>query len=99
MSHAPLGVLDIPLVAGNDMYMDMKNTLSGGRPDIHPDVVAIGFELRVQQPAFFGDQPHAGGDLFRRQVEKTGDMPTRDDHGMARTHRVAITGAVREFVF
>lgn len=99
MSHAPLGVFDIPLVAGNDVNMDMKNTLPGRRPDIHPDVVAVGLELRIQQPALLGDQPHAGVDLFRRQVEKARDMPLRDDQGMARTDRIGVTGAVCELMY
>ena len=98
MPHAPLGILDISLVAGNDVNMDMEDALPGRGPNIHTDVVAVGLELRVQQAALLGDKPHAGVDLFGRQVEKTGDMTTRDDQRMPRAHRVAIARAVRKFV-
>ena len=98
MPHAPLGIFDIALVAGNDVNMDMEDTLPGRRPNINADVVAVGLELLVQQPALLGYKLHAGVDLFGRQVEKAGDMTTRDDQRMAWTHRVAITCAVRQFV-
>ena len=98
MPHAPLGILDITLVAGNDVNMGMEDTLPGRRPNIHANVVAVGIELLVQQPALLGYKLHAGVDLFGRQVEKAGDMSTRDDHRMTRAHRVAITCAVRQFV-
>ena len=97
MPHAPLGILDITLVAGNDVNMDMEDTLPGRGPNIHTDVVAVGLELRVQQAALLGYKPHAGVDLFGRQVEKAGDMTTRDDQRMPRAHRVAIARAVRKF--
>ena len=64
MPHASLGILDITLVAGNDVNMDMKNTLPGRGPNINANVVAVRLELRVQQPALLGDQRHAGLDLF-----------------------------------
>ncbi len=94
MPHAPLGVFDITRVAGNDVNMDMQNTLTGRRPHVYADIVAVRIELIVQQPALLGYQLHAGLDLFGRQVEKTGDMTARDDQGMTRTHCVAITRAV-----
>ena len=98
MPHSPPGIFDITLVAGNEVNMDMKDTLPGRRPHVYADIVAAGVELRVQQAAFFGDQLHAGANLFRRQVEKAGDMTTRDDQGMTRAHRVAITRAVSKLV-
>ena len=98
MPHAPLGVFDIALVAGNDVNMDMQDTLARRRPNIHANVVTVGLELLVQQPALLGYKLHAGVDLFGRQVEKAGDMATRHDQRMTRAHRVAITRAVRKFV-
>lgn len=98
MPHASLGIFDITLVAGNDVNMDMENTLSGRRPNVNADVVAVGLELRVQQVALLGYKLHTGVDLFGRQVKKAGDMTTRDDQGMTRAHRVAVTRAVRKFV-
>ena len=98
MPHAPLGIIDITLVAGNDVNMDMKNTLFGRRANIHANVVAVGLELLVQQPALLGYKLHAGVDLFGCQLKKAGDMATRDDHRVTRAHRVRIARAVRQFV-
>ena len=98
MPHPSLGIIDITLVAGNEVNMDMEDTLPSRRPNINANVVAVGLELIVQQPALLGYKPHAGIDLFGRQVEKAGDMTTRDDHRMTRAHRVAIPRAVRKFV-
>ena len=95
MSHAPLGIIDITLVAGNDVNMDMQDTLPGRRPNINADVVAVGIKLLVQQAALLGYKPHAGVDLFGRQVEKAGDMTTRDDQRMTRAHRVATCSKSR----
>lgn len=98
MPHASLGIIDITVIAGNDVDMDMQDTLPGRRPNINADVVAVRFELRVQQPSLLSYKPHAGVDLFGREVKKAGDMTTRDDHRMTRAHRVGIPSAEREFV-
>lgn len=70
MPHAPLGVLDITLVAGNDVNMDMVDALSGRRPNIYTDIVGIRLELRIDELLLFLDQLHAGGDLFGCQLKK-----------------------------
>lgn len=98
MAHAPLGILDITLVARNDVNMDMEYTLSGRRSYVNADIVTIRLEFLVQSHALLGDQPHAGIDLFGRQVEKAGYMATWDNQGMARTHRVGITRTVSKFM-
>ena len=94
MAHAALGILDIPLVAGNEVNMNMPDALPGRRAHVDADIVAIGAKLRVQQAALLGDQVHTGLNLFRRQLEKAGDMTAWDDQGVPRAHRVAITRAV-----
>lgn len=96
--YPPLGILNITLVAGNDVNMDMQNTLPCRRPYVHTDIVTIGLELLVQQLTFLGYQRHAGGYLFLRQVEKAGDVTTRDDHCMPRAHRVGVAGTVSKFI-
>ena len=98
MPHAPLGIIDITLVAGNDVNMDMQDTLPGRRPNINADVVAVGIKFLVQQAALLGYKRHAGVYLFGRQVEKAGDVTTRDNQRMPRAHCVAITRAVRKFI-
>lgn len=98
MAHAPLGILDITLVARNDVNMDMEDALSGRSPYVDTDIVTIRLEFLVQSHALLGDQPHAGIDLFGRQVEKAGYMATRDNQGMARAHRVGITRTVSKFM-
>ena len=98
MAHAPLGILDITLVARNDVNMDMEYTLPVRRSYVNADIVTIRLEFLVQSHALLGDQPHAGIDLFGRQVEKAGDMATWDNQGMARAHRVGITRTVSKFM-
>src|SRR5450755_4579221 len=98
MAHAPLGILDITLVARNDVNMDMEYTLPGRRSYVNADIVTIRLEFLVQSLALLGDQPHAGIDLFWRQIEKAGYMAPWDNQGMARAHRVAITRTVSKFM-
>ena len=98
MAHTALGILDITLITGNDVNMDMQDTLPSRRSYVYADVVTIRLEFLVQSHALLGDQPHAGVDLFGRQVEKAGYMATWDNQGMARTHRVGITRTVSKFM-
>ncbi len=98
MPHAPLGILNVSLVAGYDVNMDMKYALPGRWPHIDADIVAIRFEFPVQQLALLVYQVHAGIDLLRRQVEKASDMSTRNDHSMPRAHRVGIAGTISKFI-
>ena len=79
MPHPSLGILNVPLVAGNEVNMDMEDALPGCGPHIDTDVVAIRLELLVDAFFFLFDESHAGSHFFRCQVEKTGDMPARDD--------------------
>ena len=98
MPHAPLGVLNITFVSGDEVNMDMEDTLSSRRPYVNSDVITVRLELLIQPRAFNGNQLHASVDFFRGQVEKAGDMTARDDQSMSRTHRVAVTGAVRKLM-
>ena len=98
MPHAPLGVLHITLVAGNDVYMYMENTLPGRGPYIHADIVAIRFKFLINELFLFSNQLHAGSHLVWRQVKKAGDMTTRDDHAVPRAHRIGIASAVCKFI-
>ena len=97
MPHAALGILDITLVAGYDVNMDMEYTLPGRRPHVNADIVAVGLELLVQQFSFLGNQLHAGVDLLRRQLKKAGHMAFGDNQGMTRAHRVTIARTVSKF--
>lgn len=98
MPYAPLGILNVPFVAGDDVNMDMKEALPGRRSDIDADIVAIRIELLVNEFFFLLNEAHTRGHFFRRQVEKAGYMPTWDDHGMPRTCRVGVTGTVNKFM-
>ena len=98
MPHPPLGILNVPFVAGNDVNMDMKDTLPGRGPHIDADVVAIRLKLLVNVFFFLFNESHAGSHLFRRQVEKAGDMPTRDDQGVPRARRIGVTSTVGKFM-
>jgi hypothetical protein len=76
----------------------MVNALPGRRSDVDADVVAIRIELLVDEFLFLLDEAHAGSHFFWRQVEKTGDMPTRDDQGVPGTRRVGVTRAESKFM-
>ena len=98
MSHPPLGVLNVPFVAGEDVNMDMEDTLPGRWSDIDADIVPIRIEFLVNEFFFLFDEIHAGGHFFWCQVEKTGYMPTRDDDGVPWACRIRVTGAVCKFM-
>lgn len=98
MAHTPLGILDITLIARDEVNVDMEYALPGRRSHVNADVVTIRLEFPVQSHALLGDQLHAGIDLFGRQVEKAGYMAARDNQGMARAHRVGITRTVSKFM-
>ena len=99
MPHTPLGILDIPLVTGNDVNMGMQDTLPGRRPYVNADVVAIGIKLLVQHLALLSYQRHTGGNLFGRQLEKARNMAFRDNHRMTRAHReIGISRTISKFV-
>jgi len=94
MPYASLGILDIPRVAGNDVNMDMVDTLSGRWPHVYTDIVAVRLVLLIDELFLLAYQFHAGGNLFWRQLKEAGDMPVRDDHRMARAHRIGVAGTV-----
>lgn len=48
MPHTALGIFNITLIAGNDVNMDMEDTLSSRWTYVHTDVVPVGFEFFVQ---------------------------------------------------
>jgi len=47
MPHAPLGILNITLIAGNDVNVRMENTLPGCSSHVNANIVAVGIELQV----------------------------------------------------
>ena len=97
MPHPTLGVRNIPLVTGDDVDMDMEDTLPGRRADINADIVTIRLEFLVQSHALLGDQLHTGIDLFWKQVEKAGHMAPRNDQGVPGTRRIGIASTVSQF--
>ena len=48
MPHAPLWILNVPFVAGDDVNMDMEDALPGRQSDIDADVIASGVKLIVE---------------------------------------------------
>jgi hypothetical protein len=74
MPHTALWIFNISLITGNDVNMDMKNTLSCRLPDVNADIVAVGFKLFVQQLSLLDYQCHTGADLFGCQIKKDGNM-------------------------
>ena len=47
LPHAPLGMRGITRVAGNQMDVDMEDTLPRGSTHVHTYVVAVGIELVI----------------------------------------------------
>ena len=50
LSHSPLGTGGITRVPGNQMDVDMEDTLPRGRTHVHTYVVAFGIEFVIQCP-------------------------------------------------
>ena len=98
MPNPSLGIFNVPFVAGNEVYMDMENALSGRRSHINADIVAIRTKLLINKLFFLFNEVHAGSHFFRCQIEKAGDMPARNDQGVARTRRIGITRTVSKFM-
>ena len=98
VAYTALGVLNIPLVAGNDVDMDVEYALSGRWSNINADIVAIRAELFIKEIFFLDNQIHTGSHFFRRQLEKAGDMPSGNDDAVTRARRVGITGTVSEVI-
>lgn len=94
MAHTALRIHNVSLVAGNEVDMHMKDALPGCRPHIHADVVSIRSEFFVYPFLFFLDQAHAGRDLGWSQFKEAGDMPTRNNQGMARADWIGVAGAI-----
>lgn len=96
--YSPLGILNITLVARNDVNMHMQDTLPCRRPNINADIIAIRLELLINELFFFLNQLHTGAHLFKCQLEKAGNMTLRDDNRMPWARRVSITCTVRKFI-
>lgn len=78
--------------------MDMEYALPGRRSHVNADIVTIGLEFLVQSKALLDDQSHAGIDLLGRQVEKTRDMATWNNQGMARAYGVGVACTISKFM-
>jgi len=91
MAYPSLGVLNISFVAWDDVNMDVKDALASRLSHVDAYVVAVWFELFIEQFLFLFDELHAGSDFFRCQLEETGDMAARDDQSVTRARGVGIT--------
>lgn len=98
MPHPTLGILNVSFITGDDVNMDMEDTLSGRWPHINANIVAIRTKLLINKVFFLLNKVHAGNHFFRCQIEKARDMPTRDDQGVPRTRRVGITRTVSKLM-
>ena len=65
MPHPTLGVLNIPLVAGNDMNVDMEDTLSSRWPYVNANIITIGIKLLINDFFLIINKAHASGYFFR----------------------------------
>jgi len=79
MAYPSLGILNVSFVAWDEVDVHVKDALPSRLSRIDTDVVAVWFELLVEQFLFLFDELHAGSDFFRCQFKEAGDMATRDD--------------------
>jgi hypothetical protein len=84
MPDPTTGVGHVPQVSWNDVQVEMKDRLTSGRPNIHPNVVAIGLLAQLDR-RFGGVYRSDESCLFlSRGLEPILDMPARDEQGMPR---------------
>ena len=72
------------------MQMEMHHALPGRRPDIHPDVVAVGGILLIKQPTGIMDERQKGGLLGCGRLKERGHVPERNEEQVAGAHRVQV---------
>ena len=99
MPHAPLGIFNVPFVAGDDVDVDMENALPGRRSDVDADVVAVRLVELVD------DVPGVRKRLEQRSLlgfvgfEQGSEMAARDDDAVAERDGKAIAVDDGEFIF
>jgi len=88
------GLLDIALVAGDEVDMGMGHGLAGGGMDIDPHIEPVGVELPLEDGFDLIQEDKAVRLLLEGQVKVVGAMPGGDHQGMPLAHRELIKNGI-----
>ena len=93
-SNPAAGLLDIALVAGDEVDMGMGHGLAGGGLDVDPYIEPIGVELLLEDGFDLVQQDEAVRLLLEGQIEVIGNVPGGDHQGMPLAHRKPIKNRI-----
>jgi hypothetical protein len=79
--------------------VDVPDDLSRGLPDVDPDVVPVGFELRIQEPFYVADEAVERQQFVLGNVEIRAVMTARNNQGVTRVNRVFVIYRKGQLVF
>jgi hypothetical protein len=96
--HTAAGVGDVPGIAGDEVDVEVGHCLPGGRTDIDADIPAVRMISFLQNLPAAAEEVEEGDTLRLRRLEEGGDMPERDDEGVARVHREGVGPCIGEGV-
>ncbi len=95
-SHPALWLLHIPFIPWDHMQMQVHHALPGRRPDVHPDIIAVGGIPLIEQPTGIMDESQEGGLLSFGRLKKRGHVPEGDEEQVAGAHRIEVIPGVGE---
>ena len=78
------------------MDMQVHHALPGRRPDVHPDIIAVGGIPLVKQPTGIMHESQEGGLLSFGCLEERGHVPEGDEEKVAGAHRIEVIPGVGE---
>src|SRR5262249_9115521 len=81
---------NVTLSTWNDVNMSVHHGLPGCRAVVHADVESIGFQLAHQLATGQRHESPKRRLLFFRKIEKTGDVPLRNDERVALGDREGV---------
>jgi len=93
-SDPAAGLLDIALVAGDEVNVGMGHGLAGGGMDIDPHIESVGVELPLEDGFDLIQEDKAVRLLLEGQVKVIGAMPGGDHQGMPLAHRELIKNGI-----
>jgi len=93
------GLLNIALVAGDEVDMGMGHGLAGGGMDIDPHIESVGVELPLEDGFDLIQEDKAARLLLEGQVKVIGAMPGGDHQGMPLAHRELIKNGISHHRF
>jgi len=88
------GLLDIALVAGDEVDVGMGHGLAGGGMDIDPHIESVGVDLLLEDDFDLIQEDKAFRLLLEGQVKVIGAMPGGDNQGMPLAHRELIKNGI-----